>query len=94
MSERARLTQTVLDGQVCASAVWARGGTNVRLRARAGRQKRTCGADCHDGRMRAAVRSIWLDPHPSTLSADPDDFAFTARMVVGPDDAPGEESLT
>ena len=44
--------------------------------------------------MRAAVRSIWLDPHPSTLSADPDDFAFTARMVVGPDDAPGEESLT
>lgn len=43
--------------------------------------------------MRAEVRSIWLDPHPSSLSADPADFAFGARLLVGPMDAPGEESL-
>ena len=50
-----------------------------------------CG--CHHGGMRAEVRSIWLDPHPSMLSADPAGFAFGARLLVGPVDAAGEESL-
>ena len=43
--------------------------------------------------MRAALRSLDLEPDPSMLSGDPADFALHARMIVGPADAPGEESF-
>ena len=43
--------------------------------------------------MRAVVRSLHLDPNPRELSADPVEFAFLARLYVGPSDGPGEESF-
>ena len=43
--------------------------------------------------MRANLRSLELDPHPAELPADPSDFHLLARMIVGPSDAPGEESF-
>ncbi len=43
--------------------------------------------------MRAVLRSLDLHPDPRTLSGDPADFAFLARMYVGPSDGPGEESF-
>jgi len=39
------------------------------------------------------LRSLHLDPDPVTLSDDPTDFAFLARLYVGPSDGPGEESF-
>jgi hypothetical protein len=42
--------------------------------------------------VRAALRSIDLEPDPRTL-ADDDDFAFRVRLIVGPSDGPGEESF-
>ncbi|MEU4218077.1 Imm8 family immunity protein [Actinoplanes sp. NPDC026623] len=43
--------------------------------------------------MRAVLKSLDLDPDPSTLPADPSEFALLARMIVGPPDTPGEESF-
>lgn len=43
--------------------------------------------------MRAAVRSIFLDPDPRTLPADPAEFTLLASLSVGPSDGPGEESF-
>jgi hypothetical protein len=42
--------------------------------------------------MRAELKSLNLDPDPATLSGDPAQFALTARMIVGPEGGPGEES--
>ncbi|MBG0569191.1 Imm8 family immunity protein [Actinoplanes aureus] len=42
---------------------------------------------------RAALKSLDLDPDPSTLPGDPSEFALIARMIVGPPDSPGEESF-
>jgi len=39
------------------------------------------------------LKSLDLDPEPSTLPGDPSEFALLARMIVGPPDAPGEESF-
>jgi hypothetical protein len=46
-----------------------------------------------DGGVRAALRSIEFQPDPSTLSGDPAEFSFLARLIIGPSDAPGEESF-
>jgi hypothetical protein len=43
--------------------------------------------------MRAVLKSLDLEPDPSTLSDDPADFSLLARMIVGPHDTPGEESF-
>lgn len=41
----------------------------------------------------ASLRSIDLQPEPSTLPADADAFCFLARVYAGPADGPGEESF-
>ena len=46
-----------------------------------------------DQRMRAVLKSLDLYPNPSTLTAEPAEFSLLARMIVGPPDAPGEESF-
>ena len=43
--------------------------------------------------MRAVLKSLDLDPDPSTLPDDPSEFALLARMIVGPSGPPGEESF-
>ena len=43
--------------------------------------------------MRAQLKSLSLEPDPSSLSGDPVEFSFLARMIVGPRDMPGEESF-
>jgi len=43
--------------------------------------------------VRATVRSIHLDPDPTALAGDPAEFAFIARLYVGPSDGPGEEAF-
>lgn len=43
--------------------------------------------------MRAQLKSLDLEPDPATLSGDPAEFSFLARMIVGPPDTPGEESF-
>lgn len=43
--------------------------------------------------MRAAVRSIYLEPDPRALPEDPAEFHFLARLYIGPSDGPGEEIL-
>lgn len=43
--------------------------------------------------MRAVLKSLDLEPDPSTLSGDPAEFSLLARMIVGPSDTPGEESF-
>lgn len=43
--------------------------------------------------MRAVLKSLELEPEPATLPAEPAKFSFNARMIVGPLDAPGEESF-
>lgn len=43
--------------------------------------------------MRAALRTIEFLPEPSTLSGDPGEFSFLARLIIGPSDAPGEEAF-
>ena len=43
--------------------------------------------------MRAVLKSLDLDPDPSTLPDDPAEFSLLARMIVGPPDTPGEESF-
>src|SRR4051794_34462728 len=43
--------------------------------------------------MRAVLKSLYLEPDPSRLPADPAEFALLARMAVGPPDTPGEESF-
>ena len=43
--------------------------------------------------MRAVLKSLDLEPDPSTLPDDPAEFAILARMIVGPPDTPGEESF-
>ncbi len=34
-----------------------------------------------------------LEPDPKTLPEDPAAFALRARMIIGPEDGPGEESF-
>lgn len=43
--------------------------------------------------MRAQLKSLDLEPDPSSLSGDPAEFSLLARMIVGPPDTPGEESF-
>lgn len=43
--------------------------------------------------MRAVLKSLMLEPDPSTLSGNPAEFTLLARMIVGPADGPGEESF-
>ena len=43
------------------------------------------------GTMRAVLKSLDFEPDPSTLPADPAQFALLARMIVGQPDTPGEE---
>ncbi|GAA4978190.1 Imm8 family immunity protein [Actinoplanes utahensis] len=43
--------------------------------------------------MRAVLKSLALDPDPSTLPDDPSQFALLARMMVGSPGTPGEESF-
>ena len=43
--------------------------------------------------MRALLKAVVFDPEPSRLPADPAEFAFGARLVVGPEDDAGEESF-
>lgn len=43
--------------------------------------------------MRAQLKSLDVDPDPSTLRGDPAEFMLLARMIVGPVDSPGEESF-
>jgi hypothetical protein len=43
--------------------------------------------------VRAELKSLDLEPNPSTLSADPAEFSLLARMIIGPPDTPGEESF-
>jgi hypothetical protein len=43
--------------------------------------------------MRAVLKSLDLEPDPSTLSDDAAEFSLLARMIVGPPDSPGEESF-
>jgi hypothetical protein len=43
--------------------------------------------------MRAELKSLNLDPDPSTLPANPAEFSLRARMIVGPPEGPGEESF-
>lgn len=43
--------------------------------------------------MRAVLKRLEFEPEPSTLSGDPAGFSTLARMIVGPLDAPGEESF-
>jgi hypothetical protein len=43
--------------------------------------------------VRAILKSLNLDPDPSTLPDDPSEFVVLARMIVGPRDMPGEESF-
>ena len=43
--------------------------------------------------VQAVLKSLDLDPDPSSLGADPAEFSFLARMVVGQPDAPGGESF-
>jgi len=45
------------------------------------------------GTMRAVLKSLDLEPDPSTLPADPAQFSLLARMIVGPPDTLGEESF-
>jgi hypothetical protein len=46
-----------------------------------------------DRSVRAVLKSLDLDPEPSTLRGDPSEFALVARMFVGPLGMPGEESV-
>ncbi|MCA5894737.1 immunity 8 family protein [Isoptericola sp. NEAU-Y5] len=43
--------------------------------------------------MRATLRSLDFDPDPGDLPADPSAFRFNARLTVGPDDGPGDETF-
>ena len=43
--------------------------------------------------MRAVLKSLDLEPDPASLPGDPAEFSLLARMIVGPPDAPGEESF-
>ena len=43
--------------------------------------------------MRAAARSLCLEPDPRSLPEDPAEFAFLATLSVGPSDGPGEETF-
>ena len=47
----------------------------------------------HDEDMRAALKSLDLEPDPATLSGDPSEFALLARMSIGSPDGPGMESF-
>jgi len=47
----------------------------------------------HDGGMRAVLRDVNWDPDPSALPADPAQFTFNARLMVGPSDGAGAESF-
>ena len=47
----------------------------------------------HDEDMRAALKSLDLEPDPATLSGDPSEFALLARMYIGSPDGPGMESF-
>jgi hypothetical protein len=43
--------------------------------------------------VKPVIRHMMLEPDPRTLPADPAQFSFLARLLVGPDDGPGEESF-
>ena len=43
--------------------------------------------------MRAVLKNLELEPDPSALPDDPAQFSLLARMIVGPPDAPGEETF-
>ena len=43
--------------------------------------------------MRAVLKSLDLEPEPSTLPEDAAQFSLLARMIVGRPETPGEESF-
>lgn len=43
--------------------------------------------------VHASLRSIHLQPEPSSLSGNPEEFCLRARLFVGPADGVGEESF-
>ncbi len=43
--------------------------------------------------VRATIKRLDQEPDPSTLSGSPETFVFSVRMIVGPEDSPGEESF-
>jgi hypothetical protein len=43
--------------------------------------------------MRVRLKHLSLDPDPSTMSGDPAEFSLMARMMVGPPEGPGDESV-
>lgn len=45
------------------------------------------------GGVRALLKHLSLEPDPSTLPDNPAEFAMLARMIVGPEGTPGEESF-
>ncbi|MEJ7831563.1 MAG: Imm8 family immunity protein [Nocardioides sp.] len=45
------------------------------------------------GLMRAELKTLDLEPDPSTLPNDPAEFSLLARMIVGPPDTAGAESF-
>ena len=47
----------------------------------------------HHRIVRAELREIAFDPDPRALPGDAASFAFGARLMVGPQDGPGEESF-
>jgi len=43
--------------------------------------------------VRARLHHVVFDPEPRTLPGDAASFAFSARLMVGPWDGPGQESF-
>lgn len=43
--------------------------------------------------MRAVLKSLTLEPDPSTLPSSPADFTLLARMIIGSPGTSGEESF-
>jgi hypothetical protein len=41
--------------------------------------------------VHAVLKDLELDPHPSTLGADPAEFCLLARIIVGEPGTPGDE---
>jgi Immunity protein 8 len=51
------------------------------------------GLQADDRWVRATLREIVFDPDPMALPADPEAFAFQARLMVGPSRGCGQESF-
>ena len=47
----------------------------------------------HTLQVHAELKSLSLDPDPTSLPPEPEAFVLRARMIAGPADGPGEESF-